>query len=205
MGLSFNNNNQTSHGPWYRQGHTSSQMQIPVRCHRAGALAISWAVTKCKIFLAGLPHFKVISSSSHHPLILILNSHRLDEIKNPRLQCLKSHLMGYNFTAEWRKGKSNSAPDALSQHPVPEPLPQDTHTENNIRGEHGPTIAELRIAASGGQENRHIQEVRKCAQQDMVYQLTSEGANHVRISRLLQPNARRVQKILEYKRAPHSR
>ena len=146
-----------------------------------------------------------LSSSSHHPLILILNSHRLDEIKNPRLQCLKTHLMGYNFTAEWRKGKSNSAPDALSQHPVPEPLPQDTHTESNIRGEHGLTITELRIAASGGQENRHIQEVRKCAQQDMVYQLTSEGANHVRISRLPQPNARRVQKILEYKRALHSR
>ena len=39
------------------------------------------------MFLAGLPHFRVITD--HHPLIPILNSHRLDEIENPQLQRLK--------------------------------------------------------------------------------------------------------------------
>ena len=79
-------------------------------------LAISWAVSKCKIFLAGLPHFKVITD--HYPLVPILNSHRLDEIENPRLQRLTQRLMGYNFTTEWCKGKLNEAPDALSRYPV---------------------------------------------------------------------------------------
>ena len=46
-------------------------------------LAVSWAILKCKLFLAGLPHFRVITD--HHPLIPILNSHRLDVIENPRL------------------------------------------------------------------------------------------------------------------------
>ena len=44
-------------------------------------LAVSWAITKCKLFLAGLPHFTVVTDQ--HPLIPILNNHRLDEIENP--------------------------------------------------------------------------------------------------------------------------
>ena len=64
-------------------------------------LAISWAIIKCKMFLAGLPHFRVITD--HHPLIPILNSHRLDEIENPRLQRLKTRIMAYNFTANGAK------------------------------------------------------------------------------------------------------
>ena len=44
-------------------------------------LAVLWAIYKCKLFLAGLPHFKVITD--HHPLIPILNNHRLDEIETP--------------------------------------------------------------------------------------------------------------------------
>ena len=75
-------------------------------------LAVAWAITKCKVFLAGLQHFSVVTD--HNPLIPILNSRRLDEIENPRLQRLKSRLMAYNFTAGWIKGKGNSAPDALS-------------------------------------------------------------------------------------------
>ena len=40
-------------------------------------LAVTWAITKCKIFLAGLQHFYIISR-------------HLDEIENPRLQRLIS-------------------------------------------------------------------------------------------------------------------
>jgi len=39
-------------------------------------LAISWAVSNCRLFLAGLQHFTVLTD--HNPLIPILNSHRLD-------------------------------------------------------------------------------------------------------------------------------
>ena len=44
-------------------------------------LAVSWAITKCKVFLAGLQHFYVCTD--HNPLVPILNSHRLDEVENP--------------------------------------------------------------------------------------------------------------------------
>ena len=42
-------------------------------------LVVAWAITKCKLFLAGLPNFTIITN--HHPLIPILNSHRLDELR----------------------------------------------------------------------------------------------------------------------------
>ena len=74
-------------------------------------LTVAWAITKCKLFLAGLPHFIVITD--HHPLIPILNSHRLDKIENPRLQCLKTRVMAYNFTGEWVKGTLNNAPSIV--------------------------------------------------------------------------------------------
>jgi len=76
-------------------------------------LAVPWAIMKCRLFVAGLQHFDVITD--HNPLISIVNIHRLDEIKNPRLQCLKTQIMGYNFTAQWKKGSDHHAPDALSQ------------------------------------------------------------------------------------------
>ena len=82
-------------------------------------LAVAWAISKCNIFLAGLQLFHVITD--HHPLVPILNNHRLDEIENPRLQRMKAKLMGYNFTTEWLKGSLNQAPDALSRNPTSNP------------------------------------------------------------------------------------
>ena len=79
-------------------------------------LGVAWAVTKCSLFLAGLPHFDVIID--HKPLVPILNNHRLDEIENIRLQRLRTKLMPYNFTATWLKGSDNAAADALSRAPV---------------------------------------------------------------------------------------
>ena len=76
---------------------------------------------------SGLPHFYV--STDHNPLISILNSRRLDEVENPRLQRLKVHLMGYNFTAQWTKDSNNSAPDALSCYPVSDHNTEDTLAE----------------------------------------------------------------------------
>ena len=67
-------------------------------------LAVAWAAIKCKIFLAGLQTFQIITD--HSPLIPILNSHCLDEIENPRLQRLRHRLMAYNFKAVWCKGNS---------------------------------------------------------------------------------------------------
>ena len=79
-------------------------------------LGVNFAVRKCRMFLAGLQKFRVITD--HAPLVPIINNHRLDEIENPRLQRLREKIMGYNMIAEWRKGKDNDAADALSRFPL---------------------------------------------------------------------------------------
>ncbi len=126
-------------------------------------LAVSWAIIKCRIFLAGLPHFTV--RTDHHPLIPILNNHRLDEIENPRLQRLKTKVMGYAFTAEWVKGAQNNAPDALSRSPVSDPKPGELLAEGLA------SSAEVRALTNGGQhDSLRLTDLRHIAEQDDEYQ-----------------------------------
>ena len=131
-------------------------------------LAVVWAIHKCQIFLAGLSQFTVLTD--HHPLISILNHHRLDEIENPRLQRLKTRIMAYSFTAEWVKGALNNAPDALSRHPVSDPLPQEVLAEQDSNNNPEATIAEIRAVSNGQQESLHLQTLRKHTEQDQEYQ-----------------------------------
>ena len=79
------------------------------------------------MFLMGLQNFQVITN--HNPLIPTLNSHRLDEIDNIRLQQLKTKLMAFNLTAKLCKRDTNKAPDALSCYPVWEPQQEDDLAE----------------------------------------------------------------------------
>ena len=125
-------------------------------------------MSKCRLFLAGIQHFTVLTD--HNPLISILNSHQLDEVENPQLQRLKTRLMGYNFTAEWRKGSQNDAPDALSRNPVSDPLPQDMHAEYDITSQPEPSIQEIRTISNNGQEGPHVKDLRKHAENDEEYQ-----------------------------------
>ena len=105
-------------------------------------LAVCWAISKCKLFLSGLQHFTV--NTDHNPLIPIINNHRLDEIENPRLQRLKTKIMAYNLTAQWLKGDSNNAPDALSRHPVWNPQPADNLAERDVHNNLEMSFTELR-------------------------------------------------------------
>ena len=50
-------------------------------------LAVMWACHKCHVYLAGLPHFDLVVDQ--RPLVPILNSKRLAEIENSRLQRLR--------------------------------------------------------------------------------------------------------------------
>lgn len=111
--------------------------------------AVAWAITKCNIFLAGPPHFTVVTD--HHPLIPILNNHRLDEIQNPRLQRLKTKIMGYTFTATWMKGTLNNAPDALSHNPTADPQPEEALVESEIDQLTATSAAEIRAVTSTGE------------------------------------------------------
>ncbi|XP_068210325.1 uncharacterized protein [Palaemon carinicauda] len=86
-------------------------------------LAVVWAMSKCKLCLAGLQHFTLMTD--HQPLILILNSYTLDAIENSCLQCLKEKILPCNFTAMWRSGKLLCVPDALSRSPVRHPTQED--------------------------------------------------------------------------------
>jgi len=104
--------------------------------------AVCWAVSKCKLFLTGLQHFTI--NTDHNLLILILNNHRLDELENPRLQQLKTQLMGYNFTAQWIKGSKNDAPDALSCHPVCDPQTTEILAELDIHDNPDMSMTETR-------------------------------------------------------------
>ena len=104
-------------------------------------LAVAWAIMKCRLFLVGLPHFRVITD--HHPLVPILNTHRLDEIEDPRLQRIRTKIMAYNFTTEWVKGSLNTVPDALSRYPVCDPRPLEMLTEREPDDKPRLSIAEI--------------------------------------------------------------
>ena len=131
-------------------------------------LAVTWAIQKCRIFLAGIPHFKVITD--HHPLVSILNTQCLNEVENPRLQRLKARLMPYNFTAEWIKGTLNQVPDALSRYPVSDPLPQDSLGEQDHSNTSELSCAEIRAILVPGEDSIRIEALRECAAEDEEYQ-----------------------------------
>ena len=131
-------------------------------------LAVSWAIQKCKIFLAGLQHFYIFTD--HNPLVPILNTRRLDEIDNPRLQRLKSRLMAYNFTVQWIKGNNNNAPDALSRNPVSDPQKEDMLAEYDTHNDPEISIAEIRAITITDHDNTRIQDLRYHAAQDPEYQ-----------------------------------
>ena len=80
------------------------------------SLAVFWAIKKCRIYLAGLPHFKVIVD--HSCLKQLYNEQTIDQVENKRVANHRTKLTGYNFTVEWKKGKDHSIPDAFSRAPV---------------------------------------------------------------------------------------
>lgn len=93
-------------------------------------LAAVWALGKCRLYLLGLPQFKLIID--HRPLIPIINSKGLDEIENPRLLRLREKLLPFTLEAEWSSGKTHFIPDALSRAPVHDPDDTDRTLENAI-------------------------------------------------------------------------
>ena len=124
-------------------GPAPSRFPLLARCRDRYAviklemLAVTWTIMKCCLFLAGLQHFNVITD--HNPLISILNTHHLDEIENPRLQCLKPESQG----TIWTRGSNHHAPDALSQHPTTKPGNEDTLAETDSQLRQEITISEI--------------------------------------------------------------
>ncbi len=137
-------------------------------------LAVVWDIKKCSLFLSGLPHFTVVTD--HSPLIPILNTYRLDEKENPRLQRLRTRILSFHFTAQWLKGTKNEAADALSRHPHNLPEDEDNLAEVEVDVFAGisyiaPSISQIRNAAPTLQEqdNLRIQEVCGNMLQSMMF------------------------------------
>ena len=130
-------------------------------------LTVSWAMNKCNLFLAGLPHFTIVTD--HHPLIPILNNHRLDEIENPHRERLKTRIMGYNFTVEWIKGTLNNAPDTLSRNPFSHPQPHEIFTERDIDCLTVASTAEIRAITATESNVARLQDLRRIANEDPEY------------------------------------
>ena len=84
---------------------------------------------KCDIYLSGLRHFTLLVD--HQQLKPILNSKGIADVKNPRLQRLMMKMLPNSFSADWVKGKSHLAADALSHFPVDQPPIDDELCESH--------------------------------------------------------------------------
>ena len=136
-------------------------------------LAVMWACRKCHVYLAGLPHFDLVVD--HRPLVPILNSKRLAEIENSRLQRLREKLTPYSFTTSWQKGAThcNCIPDALSRAPVSDPTPEDEIAEVSD-AVHTAVVAALQLTDEDGARvaplrDRTLDAVRAAAARDPEY------------------------------------
>ena len=124
---------------------------------------------KCRVFLAGLQHFEV--ATDHNLLIPILNTRRLDEVENPRLQCLKSRLMAYHFTAHWTKGSNHNAPGALSRNPVSDPQSENTLAGYDNQNKLAMSTTEIRVITTlESPTSARLEELQQQAAQDPEYQ-----------------------------------
>ena len=135
-------------------------------------LAVTWAVQKCRLFLAGLPSFDVVTD--HRPLISILNQKSLVEVESPRLQRLKEKLLPYSFTAVWKAGKTHCIPDALSRAPIATPSADEEEAEDDERRwVYSIARASIRELSAGVTENAApdatLDRVREAAHADPDY------------------------------------
>ena len=129
-------------------------------------IAIKWAMTKCRLYLAGLPHFTVITD--HSPLRTIFNKKSIAEVENMKLQKIKAELQSkYVFTVEWRPGKQHVSADCLSRSPVENP--EDEEDDND----HHRAIIVAAMTIGGGAEARVIdpiiEDLRVAAREDKEY------------------------------------
>ena len=78
-------------------------------------LGITWACSKFRDYIVGLPHFEI--ATDHAPLQSLLNDKKIDEL-SPRLQRLRLQIAGMPYVVRYCKGKDNIPADCLSRAPV---------------------------------------------------------------------------------------
>ena len=79
------------------------------------ALALGYALEKCKMFLLGCKQFLAVVD--HQPLVKIFNDKPLESIQNQRVFRVKENAAKFNFIVKHIRGNINFAADALSRYP----------------------------------------------------------------------------------------
>ncbi|XP_068224072.1 uncharacterized protein [Palaemon carinicauda] len=156
-------------------------------------LAVVWAMSKCRLYLAGLQPFTLMTD--HRPLIPILNHYTLDAVENPRFQCIKEKISPYLFTAVWQAGKQLSIPDALSRAPVSQPTPEDDITCADV-ATHVRFILNVNAViteedSTPQDADRTLQELRAAARADSSENLSTDGDLVLYGARIVVPAALR--------------
>ena len=127
------------------------------------ALAIAWAIKKCRVYLLG-SFFTVYSD--HRPLRPIFMTKSLADIENPRLQRILQKVAGYQFTVEFIKGTENVIADTLSRAPVFGPSEEDGDLEDEV--------AFTSAVTTRLQSDPLLEDLRQAAVTDADYQLMLE-------------------------------
>ena len=140
------------------------------------ALAIQWAIKKCRTYLYGCSGFKVYSD--HRPLKSIFNTKSLAEVENPRLQRILQKLAGYQFEVEFVAGKKNLIADALSRAPVFGP-PDETDAEDEA--------AFTSAVTTRLRSDPLLEELQRAAAADLDYQLILSAVEKGTLPRNLPP------------------
>jgi hypothetical protein len=87
------------------------------------ALAVKYAVEKCRYYLLGMQKFMVWFD--HRPLVDIWRK-QIDKIGNARCQKWRENLSVYNFNIELKEGKMHYVADSLSRAPYWDPPEVDS-------------------------------------------------------------------------------
>ena len=160
-------------------------------------LAIAWAVKKCRMYLAGRNHFKIITD--HKPLLPIINTKSLADIENPRLQRLREKLISYNFTLCWKKGAEHAVPDALSRAPADNPTKEDEIVEQELEDHiHAVTMLNINSIKTDDEESHDLllEEIHMNSTEDPEYNLLKKTildgfpSNHNEMEASMQPYAK---------------
>ena len=130
-------------------------------------LAVQWATQKCDYYLKGIDTFNIVTD--HKPLLGVF-AKDLGAVENPRLQRLRMKISGYNFTLEWKAGKTNLVADALSRYPV-----------------FGPEAGDEDLREAGKAVCKRIEEATPCAE---VMEAASSDEEYGMIIEAVQRNAR---------------
>ena len=162
------------------------------------AIAIKYALIKCKVYLSGLPCFTVITD--HRPLVSIFNKYSLTQVENLKLQNLKAELQSqFQFVVEWRKGKNHVIADCLSRAPVE--IPEES--QDDIQKEVVTAIMVANISEGATNEaeivDLQLERLKNAAEEDSDYM---ELVNAVKNDSIGQDNA--LPCVKQYKGIRHN-